>query len=158
MLSITCYSSENLKLLKKNDFIFIPERIKCYLESFWGHIDSFKDYLIFLMCICVCLLVYMCTTCVQHLLRPDEAIGSPGTGVTRGCEPPDVCVENELGFFPRPSRTLNHSAISSALILVYNYNIIFCFRPLHFSVDIYIYSFFFCVGGLFCFSKQGFFV
>ena len=41
----------------------------------------------------VCLHVYLSTTCVQCLWRPEEGGRVSGPGITDGCEPPCDCWE-----------------------------------------------------------------
>jgi hypothetical protein len=57
-----------------------------------SHSTSFMSFSFYYF-ICVggcfsCLYVCMYCTCGWCLERPEEEIGSPGTGVTDGCEPP----------------------------------------------------------------------
>jgi hypothetical protein len=50
---------------------------------------------VYVTCMHVCMYVYHMQ--VRCLLRPEEGIGGPGTGVTDSCEPPRGCWEMNLG-------------------------------------------------------------
>lgn len=45
------------------------------------------------MCVTFCLYVWTCTTCMQHLQRPEAGNRFPESGVKNGCEQPYRCWE-----------------------------------------------------------------
>jgi hypothetical protein len=51
----------------------------------------------------------VCASCLQ---KPEEGIGSPGTGVTNGCDPPKVSTGNQSGSSASATSPPNHWAIS----------------------------------------------
>jgi hypothetical protein len=52
---------------------------------------------------------------MQYLQRPEEGVG-PGSGVTGGCESPDVGAETEFKSSVRIVHTLHHTVISLPLL------------------------------------------
>ena len=58
------------------DLDFSCEDITCYL--------IFTILYMWVFCLHVCL----CTMCIQYSQRPEDGVGSPGTGVTNACELP----------------------------------------------------------------------
>jgi hypothetical protein len=58
-----------------------------------------------------CLLIYLCTNCVQGLRRPEESIGSSGTGAIDVGESPCGCWELNPG--PLEEQSVLLSADSS---------------------------------------------
>lgn len=59
------------------------------------------------MCTCVFYMSFY-THLYGCLGRPEEDIGSPGTGVTGGCEPPDLGTGNPTKVLWEKKKTLNH--------------------------------------------------
>lgn len=55
--------------------------------------------LFFFICMCVCLPVYMCTTCVQSLQRPEEVTRHPVIEILVAFELPYVDTPNRTEFF-----------------------------------------------------------
>lgn len=57
-------------------------------------------------CMYVCLCVFMCTICVQVMMRPED-VSSIGTGVT-GCELPAMGARNQSRSSARIVSAFNH--------------------------------------------------
>lgn len=57
-------------------------------------VSLFVFHLFLVICICVDLFAYKCTTCVQYPWRPEDDTESSGTGIIDSCELPDVGAGN----------------------------------------------------------------
>ena len=60
------------------------------------------------MCINTCLHVFLCTVRMQCPWRPEDSVGSPGTGVTGSCEPPCKMLGTEPRSSARAVSALTH--------------------------------------------------
>lgn len=62
----------------------------------------FKHYVLMFTCmglLCTRMSVHHVSACIPQ--RPQEGIGSPGTGITEGCKMPCGCSESNLGLLEK---------------------------------------------------------
>jgi hypothetical protein len=74
------YKKPDPKQNKKKNFFFHERNVSSNCNN--KTMDSYP--LLSIMCMNVCQYGCLCTMYVQHSLRPEEDVGSPGTGVTEG--------------------------------------------------------------------------
>lgn len=68
-----------------------------------------------------CLHIYLCTPGVQYLQKPEKGVGTPGSGVTDGCELPCRSWELNLGL-PFPSGIFKIKTFLVVKVVVHTFN------------------------------------